>query len=41
MVRICEAMPSFDLVHMEIDDIVRSGLVKEFLIHAKELEYGT
>jgi len=41
MVRICEAMPSFELVHMEIDDIVRSGLVKEFLIHAKDLEYGT
>lgn len=41
MVRICESMPSFDLVHMEIDDIVRSGLVKEFLIHSKELDYGT
>jgi predicted ribonuclease YlaK len=41
MITICEAMPSFDLVEMEIDDIVRSGLVKEFLIHAQTLEYGT
>lgn len=42
MVSICDAMPSFELVEMELDDIVRSGLVKEFLIYAQDFEsYGT
>jgi len=33
--RILQIMPSFDIIEFGIDDIVRSGLVKEFLI-AKE-----
>ena len=41
MIAICKAMPSFDLICMEMDDIVRSGLVKEFLIHSEALGYGT
>lgn len=41
MVEVCQAMPSFDLIHMEIDDIVRSGLVREFLIYSQQLNYGT
>lgn len=40
MIQICESMPSFELVEMEIDDIVRSGLVKEFLIHSETLGYA-
>lgn len=39
MISICDSMPSFDLVCMDIDDIVRSGLVKEFLIHSEQLGY--
>ena len=30
--RILRAMPSFDLIEFGIDDIVRSGLVKEYLV---------
>jgi len=41
MISICQAMPSFNLIQMDIDDIVRSGLVKEFLIHSEMLGYGT
>ena len=40
MVNICQHMPSFHLVQMEIDDIVRSGFVKEFLVYADKLGYG-
>lgn len=39
MIEICNRMPSFDLINMEIDDIIRSGLVKEFIITANELNY--
>lgn len=40
MVDICEKMPSFKLVNMEIEDIVRSEFVKEFLVYADMLGYG-
>lgn len=40
MIEICSCMPSFQLVQMEVDDIVRSGLVKEFLIHADKLGFS-
>jgi len=30
--RILRAMPSFDVIEFGIDDIVRSGLVKEYLV---------
>jgi len=30
--RIIRSMPSFDIIEFGIDDIVRSGLVKEYLI---------
>jgi len=33
--KILRTMPSFDIIEFGVDDIVRSGLVKEFLI-AKE-----
>ena len=39
MISICQAMPSFELIEMEIDDIVRSGLVREFIIHSQSLGY--
>jgi len=41
MIQICQSMPSFDLIQMEIDDIIRSGLVREFLIHSERLGYGS
>jgi len=40
MIQICQSMPSFDLIQMDIDDIIRSGLVREFLIHSEMLGYG-
>jgi phosphate starvation-inducible protein PhoH len=36
--KIIRAMPSFDMIEFGIDDIVRSGLVKEYLI--SKLEAG-
>ena len=36
--RVLRAMPSFDTIEFGIDDIVRSGLVKEYLI--AKLEAG-
>ena len=35
--KILRAMPSFDLIEFGINDIVRSGLVKEYLIAKLEL----
>ena len=35
--RILREMPSFDVIEFGIDDIVRSGLVKEYLIAKNEL----
>ena len=29
-------MPSFDMIEFEVDDIVRSGLVKEYIIAKRE-----
>ena len=34
--RILRAMPSFDVIEFGIDDIVRSGLVKEYIIAKME-----
>ena len=34
--RILRAMPSFDVIEFGIDDIVRSGLVKEYIISKRE-----
>jgi predicted ribonuclease YlaK len=36
-IRILRTMPSFDLIEFNVNDICRSGLVKEFLIHKEEL----
>ncbi len=36
--KVIRAMPSFELIEFGIDDIVRSGLVKEYLI--AKLEAG-
>ena len=36
--KVIRAMPSFDMIEFGIDDIVRSGLVKEYLI--AKLEAG-
>ena len=33
---ILRKMPSFDIIEFEIDDIIRSGLVKEYLIAKME-----
>ena len=35
--KILRAMPSFDIIEFGINDIVRSGLVKEYLIAKLEL----
>ena len=32
-VRIIQQMDSFDLIEFGVEDIVRSGLVKEYLVH--------
>ena len=34
--RILRAMPSFDVIEFGLDDIVRSGLVKEYLVAKME-----
>ncbi len=36
-IRILRSMPSFDIVEFGLDDIVRSGLCKEYLIAKHEL----
>lgn len=36
-IRIIEAMPSFEKIEFDVDDIVRSSLVKEFVIAKKSL----
>ena len=35
--RILQVMPSFDIIEFGVDDIVRSGLVKEFILAKREL----
>jgi predicted ribonuclease YlaK len=35
--RILQIMPSFDILEFGVDDIVRSGLVKEFILAKREL----
>lgn len=40
MIQICEAMPSFELIQMEQNDIIRSGLVREFIIYSEQLKYA-
>ena len=35
--RILQIMPSFDIIEFGVDDIVRSGLVKEFILAKREL----
>ena len=34
--KILRAMPSFDLIEFDVDDIVRSGLVKEYIVAKME-----
>ena len=34
--RILRAMPSFDIIEFGLDDIVRSGLCKEYLVAKKD-----
>jgi hypothetical protein len=34
---ILQAMPSFDIIEFGVEDIVRSGLVKEYIIAKMEL----
>jgi phosphate starvation-inducible protein PhoH len=36
-IRVIDAMPSFEKIEFGIDDIVRSSLVKEFVIAKKSL----
>ena len=36
--RILQQMPSFEMIHFEVEDIVRSGLVKEYLTKKTELD---
>jgi phosphate starvation-inducible protein PhoH len=38
MIRIAQVMPSFDLVEFQIDDIVRSGFVKEYIVARLKLK---
>lgn len=38
IIRICSIMPSFDFVEMGADDIVRSGLVREFILASEKIE---
>jgi phosphate starvation-inducible protein PhoH len=39
--KVLDNMPSFDYIEFDIDDIVRSGLVKEYLIAKYKLGIGT
>jgi len=36
--RILQLMPSVEMIHFDIEDIVRSGFVKEYLTHKTELD---
>ena len=36
--RILQQMPSVEMIHFDIEDIVRSGFVKEYLTHKTELD---
>jgi predicted ribonuclease YlaK len=36
--KILQLMPSFEMIHFEVEDIVRSGLVKEYLTKKTELD---
>ena len=36
-IKIIRTMPSFDLIEFGVDDIVRSGLVKEYLVAKMQL----
>ena len=36
---ILRKMPSFDIVEFGVDDIVRSGLVKEYIVAKMEIGY--
>ena len=36
-INILRKMPSFDIIEFDVDDIVRSGLVKEYIIAKMEL----
>ena len=36
---ILRKMPSFDIIEFGIDDIVRSGLVKEYLLSKMEINF--
>ena len=36
-INILRKMPSFDIIEFDVDDIVRSGLVKEYIIAKLEL----
>ena len=35
--KILQLMPSFDIIEFGLDDIIRSGLVKEYLMYKHEL----
>ena len=37
--KIVRTMPSFDIIEFGIDDIVRSGLVKEYIIRKNAVRY--
>jgi len=37
--KILRAMPSFDIIEFGLEDIVRSGLCKEYLIAKNELGF--
>lgn len=39
--KVLERMESFDLIQFGIEDVVRSGIVREFLVAEHELENGT
>ena len=36
---VIERMPSFSLIEFDVDDIIRSGIVKEFIIKATEMGF--
>ena len=35
--KILQLMPSFDIIEFGLEDIIRSGLVKEYLMYKREL----
>lgn len=40
LLKVCEGMSRFECIEMDIDDIIRSGFVKEFIIRTDELGYA-